>query len=557
MPPTEQKRRYIVKGVWLVSILLFASLALIDYVPAFSSRGRSRVVLLDNGLLDFDRPQDHPPDSGTEGMFGSLIDYLRMMGFSTERTKGPFTSELLSKTDILIVINPFYQWSDDELALIKKWVNDGGALLALGDHTDLGGMNQSLNPLLTQFGARFNFETGDAHKAILRHGWRVGYHPAFFGVSYYSHLYWGTGGTLSVSLPFEPVVEGAYAFGDVGNYQANSYFGNRSYDRGEKAGDITLAAVAGPGRGKVAVFADTSPFLNGTIHLSFHPFVYNLFRWLESRSHVSNPYAVRWICSAMLVGLVIWGWRTWEVSMLRAAMVIVIAVLLFDRYTSVQELEPARGEKPIAILDFSHLPKWATDPFQNHSVDGTAGVLLRTGYLPITMWKFDRALLSHANLVMINEPASRYGDAERRALYDWVRAGGILVVGGSFETPDATNDLIAPLGLQLNKVPLGTAYPEVAYSGSKEYVDIPNTAPIAYREVPQALQVQYSTRVLAENEGYPVAVRVEMGKGRVVLIGSDRFLTSESLQDRDNPRRGVNVTWLLTTLKETAAEVAN
>ena len=45
---------------------------------------RERILFLDDGLLDFDRPQDYPPDSGSDGMFGSLLDYLTVMGFSTK-----------------------------------------------------------------------------------------------------------------------------------------------------------------------------------------------------------------------------------------------------------------------------------------------------------------------------------------------------------------------------------------------------------------------------------------------------------------------------------------
>ena len=367
-------------------------LCLLSVVPEkfFPSRPvRQRILFLDDGLLDFDRVQDYPPDSGTEGMFGSLLDYLNMMGFSTERTKGPFTEEKLSSADILVVINSFHEWTPEELRLVNNWVRSGGALLVLGDHTDLGGMTKSLNPLLSQFGATLNFDTGEVPKPILRHGWRLSYRSFLLPAHYYSQIYWGTGGTLTVRLPFEPMLEGAYAFGDIGDYSNNSNFGNRSYDAGEKAGDITLAAVAEPGRGKVIACADTSPFLNGTIHLSFYPFVYNLFRWLQTRSALPSPYLLRWISSLLLVLLVIYSWRSGGTATLRFVLIATVLGLFAARYVANQPFEPARQDLPLAVLDLSHLPKWATDPFQRHSVDGMATVLLRSGYLPVTMWEFD------------------------------------------------------------------------------------------------------------------------------------------------------------------------
>jgi hypothetical protein len=305
------------------------------------------------------------------------------------------------------------------------------------------------------------------------------------------------------------------------------------------------------------VCADTSPFLNGTIHLSFYPFLYHLFRWLQDRSTVPSPHLIRWISSVGLVILLLLGWRLGGVGALRFIVIAIVLGLFATRYVSIQPLRPAREDAPLAILDFSHLPKWATDPFQRRSVDGLAGVLLRSGYLPVTMWRFDPSLLSRAKLVVVNEPESSYSSREKKALDDWVRAGGRLIIGGSYETPDAVNELLQSTGVQIQKVPLGSAYFKIDYFGSQEYVHIPNTAPITYREAANALAVQYSSTVLAENEGYPVAVRVRLGGGMVLLLASDRFLTSESLEDKDNARRGVNVVWLENTIKDAFSEVSN
>jgi hypothetical protein len=173
------------------------------------------------------------------------------------------------------------------------------------------------------------------------------------------------------------------------------------------------------------------------------------------------------------------------------------------------------------------------------------------------MWRFDPSLLSRAKLIVVNEPESAYGSREKKALYDWVRAGGRLIIGGSCETPDAVNELLQPTDVQIQKVPLGSAYFKIDYLGSQQYVHIPNTAPITYREAANALAVKYSTTVLAENEGYPVVVRVRLGGGRVLLLASDRFLTSESLENKDNARRGVNVVWLENTIKGSFSEVSN
>ncbi len=62
--------------------------------------------------------------------------------------------------------------------------------------------------------------------------------------------------------------------------------------------------------------------------------------------------------------------------------------------------------------------------------------------------------------------------------------------------------------------------------------------------------MRFATEVLLENEGYPVVVRLRYGKGNILLIASDRFLTSEVLQDKENPSRVQNVIWLRALLKK-------
>lgn len=489
-------------------------------------------------------------------MFGVLPDYLSLMGFTAAKTKGPFTEELLNRTDILFVINSYYRWTPEELQRIYRWVESGGALCILGDHTDLGGMMKSLNPLLSMFGGKLNFETGDMFRPILKHGWRTSYHPILLGIKSYPQIYWGTGGTLTTSLPFVPLIEGAYTFGDEGNYSANSYFGNRTYDTGENAGDITLAAIAEVGKGKVLACADTSPFLNGTIHLSFYPFLYHLFKWLQIRSSIANPMYIRCISALLLVIVLLYLWRSHKRESLIIGIVGVILGLFICRSINTQAFQPVQKNRSLTILDLSHLSKWATDPFKTHSLDGSAGVFLRTGFLPITTWQFESSILEHTKIFVIQEPAITYSAHEKEMLFDWVKNGGVLVVAGSYENSSAVNDLLSPLHLRIGNVPLGSAYKKMDSLGQNVYAHIPNTAPIMYTEISKALTVQYTTEVLLENEGYPVAVRTKFGRGKVIIVASDRFLTSQVFQDKENTNRSANVLWFMNILTETMSGIA-
>ena len=79
-----------------------------------------------------------------------------------------------------------------------------------------------------------------------------------------------------------PVIVARHGFSDRGNQNNadRAFLGNRRYDRGERLGDIVLAADAKQGQGAVLVFGDTSPFQN--LPIPFHwRFVLDTFSYVS------------------------------------------------------------------------------------------------------------------------------------------------------------------------------------------------------------------------------------------------------------------------------------
>ncbi|MFN2317539.1 MAG: PepSY domain-containing protein, partial [Gemmatimonadales bacterium] len=108
--------------------------------PAFPE-GQGPRVLIDEGHHNFHR---------VDGRYGAFAGVLGRDGFRVGAHRGPFTEESLREADILVVANAL---GDDgpwvlparpaftaaEVAVVRRWVEGGGALLLVADHMPFPG----------------------------------------------------------------------------------------------------------------------------------------------------------------------------------------------------------------------------------------------------------------------------------------------------------------------------------------------------------------------------------------------------------------------------------
>ena len=99
------------------------------------------------------------------GRFRPFAILLERDGYKVSRGTSPFTKTTLDGAGILVISNALSErneteWSvptpsaftDDEIAVVKKWVEDGGSLFLISDHHPFPGCNEKL---AAAFGFRF------------------------------------------------------------------------------------------------------------------------------------------------------------------------------------------------------------------------------------------------------------------------------------------------------------------------------------------------------------------------------------------------------------------
>lgn len=124
--------------------------------PAYPE-GKGPLVLLDEAHHNFHT---------ASGRYFAFADLLRRDGYRVEPSKMEFTAESLRRGAILVIANALHEsnkdeWSppnpsaftDAEIAAVRRWVEQGGALVLIADHLPFPG---AADALASAFGIRFN-----------------------------------------------------------------------------------------------------------------------------------------------------------------------------------------------------------------------------------------------------------------------------------------------------------------------------------------------------------------------------------------------------------------
>jgi hypothetical protein len=235
-------------------------------------------VFWDTGI-DFSVPERGKYGLDYVGMFGVLPRYLAMEGYRCAAV-GEISAEALGGADALVAINPLRVPGDGELELIWRFVEGGGSVLAVGDHTGMDQVRRPLNAILAPSGISFNFDSAVPFKTLWADDFALWRSPMFAGIGG-RQIQMVVGASLDTRLNAKPLIVGKAGYSDAGNAgnAADGYLGNMQFERGERIGDLILAAEARYGKGKFVAFGDTSHFQNTVLAYSY-PFVDNIFAYL-------------------------------------------------------------------------------------------------------------------------------------------------------------------------------------------------------------------------------------------------------------------------------------
>jgi len=532
LAPIAWYRRYAELDTWGLTgvfrpqalLLVFIAGLLLGISCTFVPRqrqGGGRISILDEGLIDWRVPVFGHYGEHSGGMFGRLPGFLCAQGYDAVKIPRPLDEKALSGSRALVIINLMEFLEPAEKRLVWDFVDRGGSLLLLGDHTGVEGIRGPSNDLLDPVKIRLNFDSA----TFWGEGWRDALYlpanPVNRGILVAEDIQIWIGASLSLGPSAEPLIVAKYGYSDIGD-SANvdwAYLGDRRHNAGERIGDMVLAADATHGRGRVLVFGDTSPFQNLAL-VSSWSFVQRVFQWLTGpRSDSQTPARL----ALLVIGVIFLGLSgralghsvfAWIVL----ALAFTLAAGATGRFSALPA--PRSIQLPKAILDFSHGERFDELTWYHDCIGGLELNLARNGYAPLLMRTFDEALILDSKLLVVIAPAKPFNSSDQAIIDHFMESGGILILSTGYEEKDDSEAILGSLGVTLENIPL--AHFETGALG--QTVRFAEAWPLRVSAAEAVPVCRYPG--LAD----PVMVFIPRGRGGALVIGDSQFLLNSNLE---------------------------
>lgn len=554
-------------------VLAVALPAIATLHPQPLSLNGRKVVAHREGFLNWLKPVHGEYGRLSVGMYGMLDSYVNSLG--GEFLISPELSEQdLAQADVLILLYPNKAWEPGQRERIWAFVQRGGSLLLMGDHTTrhpdvpMSAGGNYFNQLLEPTHLRIRFDSATFAVGGWLQTYEVMAHPTTAGIADDRNQFGVViGSSVDTRWPARPLLMGRFGWADPGDEGSDAaMMGNHRYDAGEPLGDLVLAAEEPVGQGKVIVFGDTSSMTNG-INVGAHVFTSRLLAYLAG-GQLAMPAWRQILSLAAAVALIITIRRTSSVTRVGVVSIGVAATLscctaITSRAATV--LPDGRAESPnnLAYIDTSHLPANSDESWREEGIGGLGLTLMRNGYLALHMEQFSPERLARAGLLIIVAPSREYTAPEREAIHRFVESGGVVICTVGYEQSASSRSLLRRFGLYvgLPDDELLATDPEPMGHFKSPFVQIQDyMAHVRFHAAWPVGSYEPDAQVIAYGPGdRPVILARRIGAGRFVLVGDTSFAMNKNLEhEGGEPFEGMRENadfwrWLLAYLTDRPA----
>ena len=358
---------------------------------------------------------------------------------------GRYTPGSLDDVGVLVLKTPTVDFDEQEVATILDFVEAGGGLVLLGDHTNLMGTSSRLNRFAVPAGIAFVF---DAVSQSRGGGFSLSPAPELphpvRGPNPQSEEFM-TGCSLRLAPGVDALLVAPAETRVRGDYSAGSFFGSLHNDPRSDVGPVAHAAASSHGRGTVIAYSDS------TCMSSFGAFAYGradfLLRAVDfaGRGGMGDAGLRWWMLALGLLagggGLVLLGREAspgWQLTGLVAVFAGALAgqqvvTSLHERVWP--EVRPAVQPAKLQYVTrntFGLLPPVlgrANPDWLPRAYDTLYAAIPRTGRFPELIGSLDS--WSGEAPVMFLEPAAPVSTGQQQQFLSRLRAGGTALLGVS------------------------------------------------------------------------------------------------------------------------------
>ncbi len=451
--------------------------------------------------------------------------------YEMDRGYQKFTPEYLAQYAVVCLKVPTMPYEPDEIKAIHDYVENGGGLILIGDHTNVFGSATFLNQISKEFGVRYvpdigyEIVTGDLNlyqmPRTLKH--TVVQNMPFF--------LWGGQCTLRGDWGVRGVMVDLNLKTLPADYSERNFFPERINHTGYRYGPFFTVASATYGKGRIICFTDSTLISNFFILIPGRPeLMLGLVEFANRMERFPGWRVLMFLLGGL--GLLCAGLAGRRYGAQSFVWMLVIGLITFQLSAKYIEglnrenyplPEPIRPYKQLVIDgEYSRffIPEKRLANNQDKDFHTFYVWTQRVDVYPRKYDSFDKCLdeAEKMGALMIIDPAQIPNPEQIERLKAYVKGGGTLVVMDDPEngiTP--TNTLLNVFSLELdfnNRIKL-TSGPAVRSPAAPIWRD--------------AAPVKGGVPLLRAPDGTPVVAQVEYGQGRVIAFGNSRCFERKTL----------------------------
>lgn len=304
-PADDAERRFLPPRPGLSGLLALLLLALFWEPTGAPKQGEVLLNTLHAQWSRTDRPYDRDWYGAASGYNYACLKRLFERFYPTRELTTRITPEALADASVLVLFDPNLAFTEDEIRAVHAFVERGGGVFLIGDHTNVFGSTSHLNTIARALGLVFRDDVLfdlDEDFFQLYDTPRLG---SLFvhGIDFFKFR--GPASILPLSLFARTGFRVGHAKSLRAIYSVNNFYPPPHDDPKMRTGWFAASASARYGRGRVLAFADSTIFSNFEI---FYPgkyeYLLNSLRWLN---HADAPLTAPIQRLALLAALVLFA----------------------------------------------------------------------------------------------------------------------------------------------------------------------------------------------------------------------------------------------------------
>lgn len=452
----------------LVFLMVFSTIGAFSFQdPGTAKNGR---ILIDEYHSEWENTTK-PLDTEWYGLLStynyySWATWLGKYYTVTRNTNATLTDELLHQYDILILKCPTESFTDQEVHAIGHFVENGGGLYLIGDHTNVFGMATFLNQVSEQFGIRFNtdatYELGTGNLSVYQPD-RLFVHPVLQHVTQFEFMTSCTVGPTSLlaSATMENIIIGNRVTSEPGTYATENFFRESVESPDSEYGFLLQATAMKHGKGRVVAFTDSTVFSSFSMFTDGYPsFTLGVMQYLNRTNTYAYFNTIFLGITILLLGIVLFMSRkapkmkTIWMSVFSGLLAFSVAAPTFSYLNVVNyPLPHAETDYTKVCFDQQHssvnvMVKPSVTLGSDSNNYGTFYVWTqRVGCVPSLQTSLTDAIASGDIVVIIN-PARSFTESDNQRLSTYLQAGGRVLLMDSITNIQSTaNDFIGNFGM--------------------------------------------------------------------------------------------------------------